>query len=586
MATQGDKSLALTDAKGLSKDQQKELSQIQHENQNKLAALFGEMRTNLISWAMKGQDRRIMLPKTMTAEDFEIKVSERSAPTVIPKLRDPNYEEVEINAITKPFSYVRIKYNKVMHEYIYELIEPQLTDEEVKTLKFVKDTLIRTLEYSFDETTHKDKEEYLRKSIDALLNSRGMTLSTVSRDRVAYYVIRDFIGFGKLDVLMKDPQIEDVSNDGVRIPIYVFHRKYGSIKSTLMFGDDQELDSFVINMAQRSGKHISVADPLLDATLPDGSRLQATLAREVTTRGSSFTIRRFRDNPFTPPDLLRFRTMETSMLGYLWLAIEHGESMLICGGTASGKTTTLNALLLFIPPQHKIITIEDTREINIPHENWIAGLTRAGFGARGSDGKAAGEIDMFELLRAALRQRPQYLMVGEVRGKEAQTLFQAMATGHTVYGTMHADSVKAMVHRLENPPIELPRILLSSLNIVLLQGQVRVGKGMSRRVKGIIEIVGIEPETNELITNTVFRWNQADDTFVYNGHSFLYEKIANMQGLTSEMMKEEVKRREEILEWMRKTNVRNYLDVAKIISAYYKNPDETIKNVRKELYGQ
>ena len=586
MATQGDKSLALADAKGLSKDQQKELAQLQHENQNKLAALFGEMRTNLISWAMKGQDRRIMLPKTMTAEDFEIKVSERSAPTVIPKLRDPNYEEVEINAITKPFSYVRIKYNKVMHEYIYELIEPQLTDEEVKTLKFVKDTLIRTLEYSFDETTHKDKEEYLRKSIDALLNSRGMTLSTVSRDRVAYYVIRDFIGFGKLDVLMKDPQIEDVSNDGVRIPIYVFHRKYGSIKSTLMFGDDQELDSFVINMAQRSGKHISVADPLLDATLPDGSRLQATLAREVTTRGSSFTIRRFRDNPFTPPDLLRFRTMETSMLGYLWLAIEHGESMLICGGTASGKTTTLNALLLFIPPQHKIITIEDTREINIPHENWIAGLTRAGFGARGSDGKAAGEIDMFELLRAALRQRPQYLMVGEVRGKEAQTLFQAMATGHTVYGTMHADSVKAMVHRLENPPIELPRILLSSLNIVLLQGQVRVGKGMSRRVKGIIEIVGIEPETNELITNTVFRWNQADDTFVYNGHSFLYEKIANMQGLTSEMMKEEVKRREEILEWMRKTNVRNYLDVAKIISAYYKNPDETIKNVRKELYGQ
>jgi flagellar protein FlaI len=504
---------------------------------------------------------------------------------LIPKIKDNNYEEVEINAVTKPYSYVRIKYNKTMHEYIYEVIEPQLTDEEVKTLKFVKDTLIKTLEYTFDETTHKDKEEYLRKSIDALLSARGINLVPVSRDRIAYYVIRDFIGFGKLDVLMRDPQIEDVSNDGVRIPIYVFHRKYGSIKSTLMFGDDNEVDSFVINMAQRSGKHISVAEPLLDATLPDGSRLQATLAREVTTRGSSFTIRRFRDNPFTPPDMLRFRTLETSMLAYLWLAIEHGESMLICGGTASGKTTTLNALLLFIPPQHKIITIEDTREINIPHENWIAGLTRAGFGARGSDGKAAGEIDMFELLRAALRQRPQYLMVGEVRGKEAQTLFQAMATGHTVYGTMHADSVKAMVHRLENPPIELPRILLSSLNIVLLQGQVRVGKGMSRRVKGIIEIVGIEPETNELITNTVFRWNQSDDTFVYNGHSFLYEKISNMQGLTSEQMKEEVKRREEILEWMRKTNVRNFIDVSKIISAYYKNPEETIKNVRKELYG-
>jgi flagellar protein FlaI len=585
MAAGSDKAISLTQTKGLSDDQKKELSSIEDEQRRGMLKVFEDMRISLIQWAMKNQDRRIMLPKSMSAEDLENKVQERSAPTLIPKVRDTNFEEVEINAISKPYSYVRIKYNKVMHEYIYELIEPQLTDEEIKTLQFVKDTLVRTLEYTFDETTHKDKEEYLRKSIDALLTSRGITLVPVSRDRITYYVIRDFIGFGKLDVLMKDPQIEDVSNDGVRIPIYVFHRKYGSIKSTLMFKDDQELDSFVINMAQRSGKHISVAEPLLDATLPDGSRLQATLAREVTTRGSSFTIRRFRDNPFTPPDLLRFRTMETSMLAYLWLAIEHGESMLICGGTASGKTTTLNALLLFIPPQHKIITIEDTREINIPHENWIAGLTRAGFGARGSDGKAAGEIDMFELLRAALRQRPQYLMVGEVRGKEAQTLFQAMATGHTVYGTMHADSVKAMVHRLENPPIELPRILLSSLNIVLLQGQVRVGKGMSRRVKGIIEIVGIEPETNELITNTVFRWNQSDDTFVFNGHSFLYEKIQNMQGLVTDQMKEEVKRREEILEWMRKTNVRNYVDVAKIISAYYKNPEETIANVRKELYG-
>lgn len=585
MAASSDKALSIADAKSLSKAQQQEIAAIELEQKKGLANVMNQMRTNLIAWAMKNQDRRIMLPKSMSAEDLELKVQERSAPTLIPKIKDTTFEEVEINAVTKPYSYVRIKYNKVMHEYTYEVIEPQLTEEEVKTLKFVKDTLIKTLEYTFDETTHKDKEEYLRKSIDALLSSRGITLVPVSRDRITYYVIRDFIGFGKLDVLMKDPQIEDVSNDGVRIPIYVFHRKYGSIKSTLMFEDDAELDSFVINMAQRSGKHISVADPLLDATLPDGSRLQATLAREVTTRGSSFTIRRFRDNPFTPPDMLRFRTLEVSMLAYLWLAIEHGESMLICGGTASGKTTTLNALLLFIPPQHKIITIEDTREINIPHENWIAGLTRAGFGARGADGKAAGEIDMFELLRAALRQRPQYLMVGEVRGKEAQTLFQAMATGHTVYGTMHADSVKAMVHRLENPPIELPRILLSSLNIVLLQGQVRVGKGMSRRVKGIIEIVGIEPETNELITNTVFRWNQADDTFVYNGHSFLYEKIQNMQGLTSEQMKEEVKRREEILEWMRKTNVRNFIDVSKIISAYYKNPEETIKNVRKELYG-
>ena len=192
---------------------------------------------------------------------------------------------------------------------------------------------------------------------------------------------------------------------------------------------------------------------------------------------------------------------------------------------------------------------------------------------------------MFELMRAAMRQRPQYLIVGEVRGKEAYTLFQAMATGKTVYSTIHADSVRSMVHRLENPPIELPRLLLSSLNLVLLQGQVKVGRQMTRRVKGLIEIVGIEPETNELITNTVFSWSPASDVFSYNGHSFLFERIMTMKNMTATQMKEEFKRRVEIIEWMGKANVRNYIDVANIIASYYKDPDATIRKVRSELYG-
>jgi len=435
--------------------------------------LRNDFITALYKWQKK--PRRIMLPKAMSAEEMESKYQEKRVPTVIPKITEENWEEIEIQPIMEPYSFVRIRYNRDSHEYLYEVIEPQLTEEEEKLLEFLKDTLLKTLEYTLDDATTKDKEEYLRKSVDALLISRNIRLEDVSKDRIIYYIIRDFIGYSVINVLMIDPQIEDISCDGPTIPLYIYHRKYHSVRTNVIFKNDHELDSFVIGLAQRCGKHISVADPLLDATVPDGSRLQATLAREVTTRGSSFTVRRFRDNPFTPPDIIRFKTMSVEMVAYLWLAIEHGESLLICGGTASGKTTTLNALLLFIPPQHKIITIEDTREINLPHENWIASLTRGGFGAKGSDGKAAGEIDMFELLKAALRQRPQYLMVGEVRGKEAQTLFQAMATGHTVYSTMHADSVKSMVHRLENPPIALPRILLSSLNIVLLQGQVRVG---------------------------------------------------------------------------------------------------------------
>jgi flagellar protein FlaI len=393
------------------------------------------------------------------------------------------------------------------------------------------------------------------------------------------------VGYGPIDVLMTDEMIEDISCDGPGIPLFVYHKKYESMRSSLLFRSDHELDTFVIGLAQRCGKHISVAEPMLDATIPDGSRLQATLAREVTTRGSSFTIRRFRANPFTPPDLLRVKTMSAEMLAYLWLAVEQGESIVICGGTACGKTSTLNAIMLFIPSAVKIITIEDTREINLPHENWIAGLTRGGFGARGADGKLAGEIDMYELLRAALRQRPQYLIVGEVRGIETYTMFQAMATGHTVYSTMHADSVKSMVYRLENPPINLPRILLSSLNIVIIQSQVKVGKGIARRIRNIVEIVGIEPESNELITNTVYVWNSADDNFTYNGHSFLFERIMTMKNMTSNQMKEEFKRRVEIIEWMGKANVRNYIDVANIVASYYKDADATIRKVRSELYG-
>jgi len=536
---------------------------------------------------IKNQPRRIMVPKAQTLEEQERRSEghRKGVPTTIPKITSQNLEEIELQPIKDPFSFVRIVYNREMNEYVYEVIEPQMTAEEERVLEFVTGALIKTMDYHFDESTVKEKEEYIRNSVKDLLHKVGLGLNEVTQQRVTYYIVRDFVGYGPIDVLMTDEMIEDISCDGPGIPLFIYHKKYESMRSNLAFRTDHELDSFVIGLAQRCGKHISVAEPMLDATIPDGSRLQATLAREVTTRGSSFTIRRFRANPFTPPDLLRVKTMSAEMLAYLWLAVEQGESIVICGGTACGKTSTLNAILLFIPSAMKIITIEDTREINLPHENWIAGLTRGGFGARNADGKLAGEIDMYELLRAALRQRPQYLIVGEVRGVETYTMFQAMATGHTVYSTMHADSVKSMVYRLENPPINLPRILLSSLNIVIIQAQVKVGKGIARRIRNIVEIVGIEPETNELITNTVYVWNSADDNFTYNGHSFLFERIMTMKNMTTAQMKEEFKRRVEIIEWMGKANVRNYIDVANIVASYYKDPDATIRKVRSELYG-
>ncbi|MEE9340472.1 MAG: ATPase, T2SS/T4P/T4SS family, partial [Thermoplasmata archaeon] len=462
--------------------------------------------------------------------------------TTIPKISKKDLTEIEILPMIEGYSYVRINYDTRANEYTYEVIEPKLLPEEEDILEVLKEILVESLE-AIDEEDERVKETYLRRVVDGLLRELGVSLHPISKERIMYYVLRDFIRYGPIDVVMIDVNVEDISCDGVDIPFYIYHRKYGSIPSNLRFDDEGELDSFVVWLAQRCGKHISVAQPMLDATVPDGSRLQATLGKHVTKRGSSFTIRRFRENPFTPLDLLRFKTLNDEMMAYLWLAIENGQSMLICGGTASGKTTTLNAILLFIPPQMKIVSIEDTRELNLPHDNWVPTVTRAGFGTRSKiTGKAMGEIDMFDLLTSALRQRPQYLMVGEVRGTEAYVVFQAMATGKSAYTTFHAEDVQAMVHRMENDPINLPRALVSALDVVLMQAQVKVGTDMTRRVKSLTEFIGVDPESDELITNTAYSWNPADDTFNYSGHSYVYEKISIARNWSQKRMEQEVRR--------------------------------------------
>jgi flagellar protein FlaI len=323
--------------------------------------------------------------------------------------------------------------------------------------------------------------------------------------------------------------------------------------------------------------------PILDGTTFEGHRVQATYGTEVTTRGSSFTIRRYKEKPFTPVELITYNTASPEMVAYAWMLVEHGQSMIIAGGTASGKTATLNALALFIKPGSKVITMEDTREINLPHENWIPGTTRTGVGERDKHGKAAGEIDMFELVRAALRQRPEYIIVGEVRGAETATMFQAMATGHTTYSTMHADSVKSMINRLENPPISTPRILLTSLNFVIIQKHVRVGDSIVRRITQIVELVGFEPETNEVITNMVYEWDQRTDGFIYKGHSFILDQIMEMKNMTHEEMNAEMKRRVDMIKYLVEKNITDFRKISNLIVAYYKEPKETIQRIRDEM---
>jgi flagellar protein FlaI len=510
--------------------------------------------------------------------------------TPVPPVTDPNIKVFETAPIRENFSYVRVSYHNTRNEYLYEVIEPPLSPIEQEILENLRVVLVGLFEPLPDlesETRHRE----LRRMVDEQLVEWEISPSPTTKGRLIYYLEREFIGYGVVEVPMTDSEVEDISCDGVGIPLYIYHRKYGSIRSNLKFSTDEELDRFVIWLAQRSGKHISVANPMLDATIPDGSRLQATLGKHVTKRGSSFTIRRFRDNPFTPVDLLKFKTMSPEMMAYLWIAIESGQSMMVCGGTASGKTTTLNATLLFIPPQMKIVSIEDTRELNLPHENWVPSLTRAGFGAKNLvSGKAPGEIDMFDLLAAALRQRPQYLMVGEVRGAEAFIVFQAMATGKTCYTTFHAESVSAMVHRMENPPISLPRSLVSALNLVLLQRQVKVGNKMTRRVQSLTEIVGLDPETNELITNSVYSWNPGDDTFLFSGHSYVYERVAIMKNWTMRDMERDVRNRVEMLSYLKFREAQatrqqpfTHRDVGRFVAFYYKEPAAALAEARAEM---
>lgn len=508
---------------------------------------------------------------------------EGSEYTRIPKITDPALQQAGFYAIKSPFSFVRVVLNTNTNEYLLEVIEPQLSPKEDRLLKTLKSSLDKTLAYEWDKLTAVDKQSYLEKSVESFLRTRGIKLDKISKEKMRYYIIRDFIGYGPIDALMNDTYIEDISCDGVGIPLFVYHGKFESLKTNIVFDDEESLNSFVVGLSQRCGKQISVSNPILDGTAPEGHRVQATYSKEVTTRGSTFTIRRFKEKPFTPVELVKYKTANEEMVAYMWLAVEHGESAIIAGGTASGKTATLNAISLFIPPTAKIVTMEDTREINLPHENWIPGATRSGVGERGADGKAAGEIDMYDLVRAALRQRPNYIIVGEVRGKETYTMFQAMATGHTTYSTMHADSVKGMVNRLENPPINCPRILLTALRNVIIQIHARVGMDMVRRIKQLIEIVGFEPETNELITNTVYEWDQGKDKFVFKGHSFLFDKIMEMKNLTHEAMMDEFHRRVDVIKFMVAKNLEDHRDIWKLIRSYYRDPQATVAIVRSEL---
>ena len=476
----------------------------------------------------------------------------------------------------------KIVFDNRKKEYQYEINEPYL-DESDET---IKDKLTYWFRIRADldvfDMDEKEKMYYLEESLNKIIKEHNIKLEPESKDRIFYHIFRDFLGYGKIDILMHDEDIEDISCDGHGIPIFIFHKTYESIPSNIVFDEADSLDSFVVKLSQMCGKQISVYEPVVDGKLYNGSRLQTTLARTITNH-STFTIRKFRENPMTPVDLIANNTMSVEMAAYFWMAIEHSSSILFCGGTATGKTTMLNALSLFLPLSYKIVSIEDTREINLPHENWIAGTTRKGFSSVEA-AKTAKDIDMFDLIRVALRQRPRAIIVGEVRGREAYTLFQAMTTGHLSYSTVHASNLHALIQRLENPPISLPRALLTSLDLVVFLNTVTVKGTPVRRVTNVTEMIKLDPETNRLVTMTPFRWvSELEDRFETNGGSSVITRIKKQNGWNDDELNQDLNNRITLLSWMKRKNLRSYEEVGGIVSEYRKDPEAALRRVKEDI---
>ncbi len=485
----------------------------------------------------------------------------------------PGYEEVERYWLKEPFSFVVILYNRENDDYLYYVVEPHLRDFEAVLLRDIKTRLHDALlNVKLEETV--DKELVLKEKVNEIILDYGLKVDPITYHKILYYVIRDYLELDKLTPLMLDPLIEDISCNGWNQPVFLFHKNYLNIQTNIYF-NEHELNSFVVRLAQKSGKHISIAEPMVDSTMPDGSRIQMTLGNEVTTHGSTFTIRKFKDVPITPVDLIAWNTFSSESMAYLWMCIENNKSLLFAGGTASGKTSSLNAVSLFIPHKAKIITLEDTRELQLPHPNWIPDVTRE---TVTKDGK--GNIDMYELLRAALRQRPEYLLVGEVRGREALTLFQAMSTGHTTFSTMHADSVDTVIHRLENPPISVPRTMIEALDIVSIQAQTFCGGKRVRRNLELVEISEIDPATRNIKTIDVFKWDPSRDVFERVGESKVLNDIMKFRAWSRKEMDYELKKRQAVLEYMVENNIRDFDAIATIIHAFQTNQEKVLNKLK------
>lgn len=411
-------------------------------------------------------------------------------------------------------------------------------------------------------------EEYLDKIAKLVISETQIKLSEEGYYRIFYYLYRNFYGLNEIEALMHDYFIEDIQCNGVGQPIYIVHRVFRNLRTAVQFSTVEQLASFVEKLAQKCGKYISYASPILDGSLPDGSRVNATYTKDITSRGPTFTIRKFTKVPFTPLNLIGFATLSPEMLAFLWIMMQYKLNVLIAGGTGSGKTTLLNGIAFFIPPEARVVSIEDTRELNLSRENWLPSVVRAGITSGG-----VGEVDMFSLLRASFRQIPDYVIVGEVRGAEAAVLFQGMASGHASMATIHADSVETVIRRLETPPIELPPTLVNELDAVVIMTHAVINGRETRKLREIVEVINVTAD-GTATTNTPFMWDPSNDKFYFKKDSRVFEKIQKKFGVSVESLSKDFDKRVKLITELYSRQFTDFEALQKLINDFYKNPEE------------
>ena len=490
----------------------------------------------------------------------------------LPILKDKTQIDVRYTVVS-PYASVHIYWDEKISELRYDVEEPLLNVKEKDLLEKLE-VAMREL-VNVNVVVEKSQEailEYLDKTARLLITELNLKISESLYEKLFYFLYSDFVGFNEVDSLINDYFIEDIECNGIDTPIYVVHRVYRNVKTNIVFKSIDNLASFVEKLAQRAGKYVSYATPILDGSLPDGSRVNATYTKDISSKGPTFTIRKFTSLPWTPTQLISFNTLSPEMLAYFWILLQYKSNILIAGGTSSGKTTLLNAMSFFIPPEARVVTIEDTRELNLPRENWLPSVTRSALGTGG-----AGEVDLFQLLRSSFRQNPDYVIVGEVRGKEAFVLFQGMASGHSSISTIHADSVDTVIKRLQTPPIELSPTLINTLDAVAIMRHAIVKKQQTRRLYSIVEIMNVSSE-GVAITNTPFVWNPENDKFYFKKDSKVFDKISKRYGLPRQELDSEFALRTKLLYQLFKNQIFDFEEIQTIVNEYYKDPERVLSH--------